>query len=238
MTKNKDIDLSADIELHGASEGHKGIDRLILQKNTSISSEDWSCGETPLNKAARAYCNSEGVIRFLLKFNTDVSSRGLDGETALHWAAVRNHKKVARLLLDKGIDLSPNSHGETALHLAAWYGHEEIVHLILRKDIDPSQQDKDGLTALGCAERNNHERIACLLRRRDMLKTWMGDHDEQSGPSGLHDDPPTSDSKTLTTSYPPLDTTSNCPDNIPPLWGPYYNPKERSQQTKLHIFHP
>ncbi|RPB09115.1 ankyrin, partial [Morchella conica CCBAS932] len=113
----------------------------------------------PLNKAARAYCNSEGVIRFLLKFNTDVSSRGLDGETALHWAAVRNHKKVARLLLDKGIDLSPNSHGETALHLAAWYGHEEIVHLILRKDIDLSQQDKDGLTALGCAERNNHERI-------------------------------------------------------------------------------
>jgi ankyrin repeat protein len=177
LTKKKDIDLSStDIELHGASEGHKGMARIILQKNTPLSREDWSCGETRLNKAA--YCDSEDMVRFLLKFNTDVSSRGLDGETALHWAAVRNHKKVARLLLDKGIDLSPNSYGETALHLAACYGHEEIVHLILRKDIDLSQQDLDANTALDLAEYNNHEKIVCLLRRRDMLKIWMGDHDE------------------------------------------------------------
>lgn len=218
LAKNKDIGLSADIELHGASEGHKGMDRFILQKNTSLSREDWPSGETPLNKAA--YCGSEDTIRILLLFGADVSSRGLDGETALHWAAVRNHKRAARLLLDKGIDLSPNSYGETALHLAAQYGHEEIVHLILRKDIDLSQQDEDGKTALDRAEYNNHEKIVCLLRRRDMLKTWMGDHDEQSGPSSIHDDPSTSNSKTLTTSYPPIDIISSCPDHLFSLWGP------------------
>ncbi len=49
----------------------------------------------------------------------DVSARGVNGETPLHYAAYRADIASAKLLLDAGVDINVrNSFGNTPLHKA------------------------------------------------------------------------------------------------------------------------
>ena len=68
---------------------------------------------------------------------------------ALHRAASKGNESIARLLLDRGADITMHDHlGQTALHVAARSGREGIFKVLLEKKIDPNIKDSLGRTAL------------------------------------------------------------------------------------------
>jgi hypothetical protein len=71
------------------------------------------------------------------------------GATPLNTAAMCGQTELAKLLIEKGADISiSNPDGNTALHLAAFFGHEKMVQLLLDSGATVSAQSKRGETAL------------------------------------------------------------------------------------------
>ena len=110
-------------------------------------------GWTPLHQAAMEDPKkSEEVAKALLEGGAepDKVSR-LDGKTPLHYAAMDGHKKIVKLLLEKGAN--PNStgrNGATPLHLASsgWHpssgeGEKEdfkqVIKLLLDAGAHPDE---------------------------------------------------------------------------------------------------
>lgn len=83
--------------------------------------------------------------------------------TALQWAILKQHPKVARLLIEKGADVNQlNEHGTTALHEAAM-GMPEIVELLINRGAEVNRADRAGDTALLFAVSRDHLEVARLL---------------------------------------------------------------------------
>lgn len=97
---------------------------------------------------------------------------------ALHWAAWKGYEGLARLLLDKGldVDLRTTFQGKTALHFAALEGNEAIVRLLLDKGARADIQDISyGISPLHIAALEGHEVVVRLLLDRG-ADVSVGDH--------------------------------------------------------------
>ena len=115
--------------------------------------------------------NVDTIISLLSSFQANVNYQGYhNGMTPLHWAAVKGHKDVVLLLLDRGAD--PNSTFEdrwtpvTPLHWAANLGHKDVVLLLLNRGVDPNLADEDGWTPLHWAVRKGHKDVVLLLLQK------------------------------------------------------------------------
>jgi len=86
----------------------------------------------------------------LLERGADVNGADAQGQTALHWAAVRGAVPVAELLLRSGARLErADSRGYTPAHVAAQYGHTAVLyHFAVRWDANMEVLDGDGRTPL------------------------------------------------------------------------------------------
>ncbi|XP_063706321.1 ankyrin repeat and sterile alpha motif domain-containing protein 1B [Culicoides brevitarsis] len=89
------------------------------------------------------------------------------GNSALHYAAMKGHSDIARLLLS--YDANPNlpdNRGSTPLHIAAWGGYHEIVTMLLtnaNRPANPNQQTIDLDTPLHCAAQHGHTKVLTTL---------------------------------------------------------------------------
>ena len=92
-----------------------------------------------------------------------------DGLTALQWAAVKGHEPLARLLLQKGVNINVSRNGWTALHRAVRHGFEDIVVLLLKEGADASIKGTAGMTALHWAAFLGNEKVV-----RKLLETGVG----------------------------------------------------------------
>lgn len=111
-------------------------------------------------------------IQALLKNNPDlVSSKDDNDETALHWAAMNGHDRVAELLLAKGAEVdATDNEGMTPLHWAAFYGRLDVVKLLLANKAavnvrsgDMSPSGLETKTPLLLAAESGHNDIMELL---------------------------------------------------------------------------
>jgi ankyrin repeat protein len=145
--------------LHWAAlRGHQAVVALLIERGADASLKN-KAGETPLVVAERA--KREDVVRLLGGSRPaagaaspifDAAKSGdaaavqklLDadpsllnradtafGATALHWAALRGHEDVARVLLQRGADPSlKNGNGETALQVAERANRAAVVQVL------------------------------------------------------------------------------------------------------------
>ena len=94
------------------------------------------------------------------------------GWSALTWASLKGHARIAKLLLDgkyegKGADIDmKGSGGWMPLMEAIYLGHEAVVRLLLERGADIKLRATDGRTALSWARDRNHASIVALLKAR------------------------------------------------------------------------
>ena len=114
--------------------------RLKPAKKASATIDLWS---------AAAEGNRDVVAR-LLAAGTPVNARQPGtGSTPLNTAAVFGRTGVAKLLLEKGADVSlANTDGNTALHIAAFFANVELVELLLDKGASVRVKNGRGETPL------------------------------------------------------------------------------------------
>jgi ankyrin repeat protein len=84
--------------------------------------------------------------------------------TALHLAAQGGHEILAKILLERGVDIDEESStGETALFMAAKAGHGAVAKLLLESGASVQEKSDQGRTALHVAARRGHEALAKML---------------------------------------------------------------------------
>jgi ankyrin repeat protein len=147
-----------------ASYNHPEVAEILLEA-TEESPVDKQ-GLTPLIIAcAEGYLE---VVKVLLEHcaNTEVTVRGANSRTALHFAARGGHADVVEALLDDGAnqDAVTVPDEETALHEAIRNGHLEVVQVLLEEGADVDLPQLKGLTALHiAAKEGNAEIVESLL---------------------------------------------------------------------------
>jgi hypothetical protein len=91
-------------------------------------------------------------VEAMLAQGTDANSQLEDLSSALHWAAVSNHREIVAALLAGGAEVNIQSaDGGTALHWAAFFGDHETVELLLESGANPNLKNDKGETALDAA---------------------------------------------------------------------------------------
>lgn len=97
------------------------------------------------------------IVKLLITAGAEVNARQESGLTALHFAAVGGWCGPITMLLDIGhanINAMDNS-GMTALHHAAVGGRLKAIRLLVESGASSQIVECLGLTAFGCAVRNN-----------------------------------------------------------------------------------
>jgi hypothetical protein len=99
-----------------------------------------------------------------LDFNVQESHK----KTPLCYVAMGGRKAVAKVLIDKGVDVNrPSDIGMTPLLLAVYNELEEMTETLLCADgIDLDYLDDDGSSALGYAVKNGLKKTVELLKQR------------------------------------------------------------------------
>lgn len=85
--------------------GHRccQVRSLSLQPDVSIGFQSNSA------VCAAASAGHEGAVQFLLKAGADVNARTKGGRSALHYVASKGHARVAKVLIEAGINSLPQS---------------------------------------------------------------------------------------------------------------------------------
>ncbi|BEO48482.1 ankyrin repeat domain-containing protein [Serratia marcescens] len=104
-------------------------------------------------------------VQALLDLGADPSVAGLDGNSALHTAAILQDVQYLRLLLAEGAQVNVRNAvtGATPLAAAVLAGREEQLRLLLAAGADTTLSDRLGDTPLHLAAKINAPHLALLL---------------------------------------------------------------------------
>lgn len=88
---------------------------------------------------------------------SSIDSLDKSGMSALHWAVMRGHEIIVRVLLDRGADTDVFQKGmNTPLLLAAAFGHETIARLLIENGADLRASNQKGHDAVFMAVLYGH----------------------------------------------------------------------------------
>lgn len=119
-----------------------------------------------------ALSGSVDVVRLLLKHNPKFALVfDSYNQTAVLWAASRNHADIVKLLVDSGSDLkmatndlSDTHKGYAPVHWAAFGGHEAVMSSFISHGTDLDlRATSDRLHAIHIAAKNGHTKIVEML---------------------------------------------------------------------------
>ena len=121
--------------LEACSQGHVTIARLLLERKADIDAPT----ETTSDSALTWVCTlgNEEIVCLLLEHSASIEHRIRDGCTALMFAALAGHDRVAKLLNHKAqLNVESDSNKDIPLTFACWKGHQKVVELFLSHSAD------------------------------------------------------------------------------------------------------
>ncbi|XP_032087211.1 ankyrin repeat domain-containing protein 27 isoform X3 [Thamnophis elegans] len=161
---------------HIASGNEEEVERLLSQGDSDKDALQNMCH--PL-----CFCDKcEKLVSGKLNDPSIVTpfSRGDQGFTPLHVAAIYGQALLVDLLVSKGaVVTATDYHGSTPLHLACQKGYQNVTLLLLHYKSSSEAQDNNGNTALHLACTYGHEDIVSLMEL-NYLTFERGQHASQS----------------------------------------------------------
>ncbi|OEL17867.1 hypothetical protein BAE44_0021113 [Dichanthelium oligosanthes] len=113
-------------------------------------------GESPLDMAAReglvqvVQCAPD-IVEILMEKRADLIDMSASvGNSALRYAAQKNHSRAVEILLDRRPELAYTRNGkrQSPLHVAAYHGSRDAIKALLRQCPDVAEMvDADGYNA-------------------------------------------------------------------------------------------
>lgn len=141
--------------------------QILIENGANVNytgGDSWA--DIPLMTASRL--GLDNVVRILLTRNADINAVDMNGNTALHTAALNSQLSVVKLLLEKNPDLDiQNKVGNTALHLAVISGNIDIVGELVLKGANTKIRNNDGKYPRDIARANNSAAIFEVLREAE-----------------------------------------------------------------------
>lgn len=165
--------------LEACSQGHVSIARLLLDRHANIDTPTETTHDSALTWACTL--GNEEIVELLLHRNARVEHRTKDGCTALMFAALAGHERVAKLLLDHGaeINVESDSNKDSPLTFACWKGHQKVVKLFLERNADIEHRTKEGFSPLMFAALGGHTEVAeLLLKHGAQVNTPSGSNND------------------------------------------------------------
>lgn len=157
-------DIEGDSALHDAiAKGNdKGVDLLINLPKIDLTLRN-KMDFNPLIFAAFKE-NKHATEKLLQKSPDLVKTTKKDGFSALHVAAVNDHREVALILMDKDAEINlKERNGLTPLHLACYEAYFEMVEILIENDANVNDQNKDGFTPLHVTLAGQRRKLPGLL---------------------------------------------------------------------------
>ncbi|XP_032234858.2 ankyrin repeat and KH domain-containing protein 1 isoform X2 [Nematostella vectensis] len=149
--------------LEACSQGHVDVARYLLDHSANIDAPTETTSDSALTWACTL--GNEAIVKLLLQRKANVEHRTKDGCTALMFAALAGHVKVATMLLDHGaeINVESDSNKDSPLTFACWKGHCDVVELLLARSANIEHRTKEGFTPLMFAALGGHTDVAAKL---------------------------------------------------------------------------
>jgi len=140
--------------------------KISTDKLLAVCSSDADKAQAERNREFFYYCSKnmfDDAKAMWADGNIDLGY-SYAGNTALIYAAYRNHREMVQWLIDIGSPVNAlNMDNKTALHRACYGGYADIVQLLLNAGADIAICDKFGLTACDYAEENKRDEITKML---------------------------------------------------------------------------
>ena len=114
-------------------------------------------------------CDNEDAVRMLIAYGAKVGAKDQGGREALHYAAFRNARKSAVLLLENGAEVNAQCNSGYNPLLYAVKSKPmatETATMLIRRGADVDAQSKGGWTPLHYAANFGRLKIAALLIKR------------------------------------------------------------------------
>jgi ankyrin repeat protein len=114
--KNSTDRFGKSLLLCAIQEGQTKVAEFLLQQGTDVNAGG-QYSPPPLHAAV--YAGNPDVVRLLLKAGADIHGKGLEGESALHWVAIRPKREtekqepfdqIAKMLIDADVNIDGRAH--------------------------------------------------------------------------------------------------------------------------------
>lgn len=147
-----------------AAYNHMQLVKFLLENGANTEIKD-NNGWTPLISIAQLGKDRTDIARMILDKGANINAVDMDGFSSLHIAIDNQYLRLAKLLIEKGIDINIKTKldKETALHKAVRNQYSEIVNLLLKNGAKVNIANSDGLTALDIAKEEGFIEIAEVL---------------------------------------------------------------------------
>ena len=145
------------------SRGNAAIVDLLIKAKSDVNRVQLNSRATPIIYPAIEVRTD--VIKLLINAKANLNHEYGAGQTALSWAACKNHFDALKMLIDANANINHvDNDGCTALMIVSRMAHvtENVFHLLIKSKTDIEKQS-NGKTALMLAVDNNHVAVDLLV---------------------------------------------------------------------------
>jgi ankyrin repeat protein len=156
--------------------GVPGKAKRLLDQGAKINDQENALGASPLHCAV--YQGNDEMVEFLLENGANGNATTVDGQTALHIASQRGHRKCMKLLFSNHVDLHiVDQAGASSLHSAVGTATDEAtVPLLVKHKVNLNfQNPRNGNTALHLAVQCRRPRIILFLLEKGATVDLVND---------------------------------------------------------------